>query len=475
MSVRAGIYGRNSKGEAKSIEDQLELGRDAVAENGWTLTQEYQDDSSASLYRHKERENWSRLLADLAAGALDVLVLWKPARGSRDEIDWFPLLRSCQERGVLLHIVADGRTYDPRDGRDWKTLADEGVNASYYSRQLSKDVRRGVGKAASKGGPHGRVAFGYDGRYDETTKRPVRVPNAHAVIVREIFERLDQLTPISTLTKDFRDRDVPSPSGKPWQRNTIRTIATNVSYVGLRRHDGEDHAAQWLALVEEGTFWRVQELLSQPERKTTRPGSAKYLLSYIATAPCGGHLRRINGKAGGAERYSCVEDGCVSIVQAEADEVVESIILARLARPDARALFARDGRQEREAHAEAARYRVQLEEARQSFELPDGISAEALARKERALLPLIEDAERRARPVGTSGALGELLDAEGMEAVQAVWDGWGMAARRSVVSAVARVVLGPPTRRLPKHADPELRLTEAFARLTVTPASQQVH
>lgn len=463
--TRAGIYGRNSKGEAKSIEDQLELGREAVAEKGWTLAQEYQDDSSASLYRHKERENWSRLLADLAAGALDVLVLWKPARGSRDEIDWFPLLRSCQDRGVLLHIVADGRTYDPRDGRDWKTLADEGVNASYYSRQLSKDVRRGVGKAASKGGPHGRVAFGYDGRYDEATKRPMRVPNAHAVIVREIFERLDQLTPISALTKDFRERDLPSPSGKPWQRNTIRTIATNVSYAGIRRHGGEDRPAQWPALVEAGMFWRVQELLSQPERKTTRPGSALYLLSYIGLSPCG-KIQRRSGKPGAPDRYACVEDGCVSIVRAEADEVVESVILARLSRPDARALLARDGQQEHQAHAEAARYRVQLEDARRSFELPDGISAEALARKERALLPLIEDAERRARPAGTSGALAALLAAED---VYAAWEGLTMAARRSVVGLLAEVRLGPPTRRLGKLADPEERLVEAFARLSVTP------
>jgi site-specific DNA recombinase len=460
--TRAGIYGRNSKANEKSIDDQLKLGRAAVGREGWTLAGEYHDDSSASRYRTKERDDWARLLADLAAGALDVLVLWKPARGSRDAIEWLQMLEGCRSRGTRIHVMAHRRTYDLSLPSDWETLAVEGIKSASYSDQLSEDVTRGVREAAIVGAPHGRVAFGHDAVYDPVTGRPGRVPNAHAPIVREIIERLDKLTPISALEREFRERGLPSPSGKPWRRNTIRILATNLAYIGIRRHEGEDHRAQWPAIVDEEMFWRVQALLNQPERKTTRPGSAKYLLSYIATAPCGAHIQRVSGKPGALDRYACTQNGCVSIVRGEVDEIVEEVILGRLALPDARAVFTEDDTKTKAAKAEASRYRAQLEEARVSYESPDGISADALARKERSLLPLIKEADARARPVGTAGVLEELLSAEEL---RAAWQGLEMAARRSVVALLVQVRIGPPAQRGRRTADPVERLAQTFARL----------
>ncbi|KUL22343.1 recombinase family protein [Actinoplanes awajinensis] len=460
-ATRAGVYGRNSKGEAKSIEDQLDLGREAVAGKGWMLAGEYQDDSSASLYRQKERENWARLITDLHARKLDVVVLWKIARGSRDEIDWFPLLRACAEMGILIHVLADRRTYDPSDDRDWKTLADEAVNASYYARALSKDVRRGVDKAAAEGRPHGRPPLGYTAEYDDK-RRPRWTPNERADTIREIFARLDAHTPIITLVDDLRARDVPGPTGPGWHRNSLRAIARNRAYAGIRRHRGTDYPAQWAAIVPEAQFWRVQALLSAPERRTTRPGSAKWLLTNIAQAPCGGRLGSHDERAGHRPRLKCLADSCVGIVREDLDAVVERLILARLALPNARGLFARDSADLEQAQAEQARYEQQLEEARQSFEAVDGISAEALARKERALAPLIEDAKRRARPDGVGGLLDDLTGA--VDPGQ-VWAGMEIAAKRSVVRHLAEIRLGPSLRRFSRWATPEERAEDALMRL----------
>lgn len=462
--TRAGVYGRNSKGEAKSIADQLDLGLITVQEQGWTLAGKYSDDSSASRYRTKDRDEWTRLLADLAAGALDVLVLWKSARGSRDEVEWFLMLRRCRDRGIGVHVMADRRTYDPRVSRDWKTLAEDGVNSAYYSEELSENVRRGVRQAAIAGGVHGRIAFGYERHYHERTGRfTEQVPGANAPIVREIFDRLGLHCPISELERDFRKRDLTSPSGLEWKRNTIRTIATNVAYIGKRSHDGEIYDAGWPPLVDEELFWRVQEYLGRPERMKTKPGAAKYLLSYIAAAePCGGLMKNImRNRPGSGDRYGCERDGCVSIARSDADEMVEKLIVARLSRPDARDLFATDDTAARAAGAEAARYRTQLEEARRSFEAPDGISAEALARKERSLLPLIEDADKR-KQASSRGVLDELVNADD---VQATWDGLSTAARREVVPMLATVVIGPPSRRLSRHASALDRQEEAALRL----------
>lgn len=462
MTKRAGVYGRNSKGESKSIEDQLELGQHAVASKGWTLAATYSDDTSASQYRRKKREDWPRLIADIEAGLLDIVVIWKIARGSRDEIDWFPLLRTCAALGVLIHVLADDRTYDPRGDRDWKTLADEAVNASYYARALSKDVRRGVDMAAAKGAPHGKAPFGYGRAYTED-RRALRVPNEHAETVREIFCRLDAHTPIITITEDLRIRRVPSPNGTGWHRKTIRTIALNRSYIGIRRHAGQDYPAQWPAIVDEAMFWRVQALLGDPERKTTKQGQVRWLLSHMVATPCGSVLKRKTPRRpDGADSMACGVDGCVSVGRAELDAVVTRVILARLALPNARELFLADDKQIEAAKGELARYEQQLEEARRSFEAPDGISADALARKERSLAPLIEDARRRSRPEGVGGALAGLIDAE---SPQEAWDALEVAGRRSVIRHLAELAFGRPVNRVSRYSTREEREQEAFVRL----------
>jgi site-specific DNA recombinase len=462
VTLRAGIYGRESTGEFKSINDQLKLGFAAVTDKGWTLAGKYEDDSSASIFRTEEREDWARLLTDLSAGRLDVLVLWKVARGSRDEIDWFPLLRTCADRGVLIHILADDRTYDPRDGRDWKTLADEGITAAYYSRQLSKDVRRGQLMAALDGRPHGDAPFGYSRAYDEN-KTPLRVPNEHVPIVREIFERLDKATPILEIEEDFRRRDVPSPSGGVWHRKTIRYIATNVAYIGRRRlKNGDLVEATWTAVVDADRFWRVQRLLNDPDRVMTKPGKAKYLLSYLAETPCGGKIqyRLPPGRSLQAAVYICVRNGCVSVPARDADALVERLIFSRLKDPKALAHFVKDDVEIKAAQAELAQLEEQMEKAYASYERPNGISEEALARKERALRPLIAATRERAAPKGIAGVIGKLASAPNPEEQ---WRKLSVAAQRSVVAALTALNVGRATRRLPR-TDAAARMEETLAR-----------
>ena len=472
--TRAGVYGRNSKGDGASIEDQLDLGCKTCAAQGWTLAGKYSDDSSASRYRSKDRDDWTRLLADLAAGHLDVLVLWKSARGSRDAIEWLNMLDGCRQRGTLIHVMADHHTYDPRNvDRDWEALATDGIKSASYSDYLSRDVRRGTLAAAAEGRPHGRVTYGYERTYSPGTgKMTGQRPGPNAAIVQEIFEKIAAHTPINAIERDLRQRRLPSPTGVQWRRTTIRNMVTNVAYIGLRRHVIRDkdtgsvvsdqvHPAPWPPLVDEARFYDVQALLGDKDRKTTRPGAARHLLSYIATAPCGGTMQgQDSRRRTGQDRYGCGRDGCVSVCRNDADRVVQAFILARV-RQCGPSLLADPG--DPSALAEAGRLRAQLEAARRSHARPDGlgISTESLAMTERALIPAIADADRRGRPVRASGALGELV---GADDVTAVWAGLDMAARREVVRTLADVRVGPTTRtgRIGRGED---RLMRAAARL----------
>lgn len=442
---RAGVYGRQSRGKAKSIAEQIEAGRAVVAEQGWTLAGEYQDGSSASRYARKDREAWTRVLADIAARKLDILILWEASRGDRTLTTWSGLLDLCREHGVSIYVVSDERTYDPSKTRDWKSLASAGVDSAGESDALSDRVRRGQAGAAVAGRPaHGRVPFGYRRTFDSGTGAlagqepdPVAAP-----VVRRIFTEIARGVPVSRVTNALNDEGVPTIAGaKGWYRQRVRDVVGNVAYIGRRTHNGSEYDGSWPALVDKVTFYAAQRVLAEPSRVTTKPGRARHLLSYLGVCePCGAGLTAVRG------RYRCSARGCVTIVQDDADDYVTAFVVGRLSRPDVYAQLRQAGEDADQrviaAEEEAAELRGELGRWRESA--ADGkTSPESLAVIEARLTARIDEADRRARRYAVPPVLRTFL--EPGEDVAARWEAAPLAARRDLLRAFWDVRIHPAT------------------------------
>ncbi len=457
--VRAGIYGRQSAAKAKSIEEQLDAGTDVADEQGWTIAGIYQDGSSASRKARKARDDWPRVLADINAGALDVLILWESSRGDRTPETWFAFLSTCRDKGVRVHVTSHDRTYNLDNPRDWKTLAEDGVSNAYEVEVLSLRVRRGQAGAARKGRPaHGRTPFGYRRRYDPSTGELLgqEADPAHAPTVREIITRIANAEPISAITKDLNARQV-TPPGKAteWINTRVRDIAINVAYAGLRVYNGNTYPAEWPALVDERLFYAAQRVLSDPNRVTTLPGRSKHLLSYLATSPCGSGLDVARA------RYRCARDGCVGGKQADIDDFVTEMVIARLERPDLYRRLRKAGEEsDRDliaAQKQVAELEHQLDTWRRSA-AAGKTSPESLAIIEADLKAQIRTAKRREERASIPVALRNIL--EPGQDVRTRWNDAPMAARRDVVRALAEIKLGPATRPGSRVFEPE-RLGES--------------
>lgn len=451
--LRAAVYGRQSRGKAKSITEQITAGRAVIAEEGWQDAGTYSDGTSASRSARTVRDDWQRVLDDIGNGLLDVLILWESSRGDRTPETWFAFLSLCRTKGVQIHIITHERTYDLARARDWKTLAEEGVSNAYETELLSVRVRRGHAGAAASGRPsHGRTPFGFRRTYDPATGALVgQEPDPDtAPIVREIVARVARGEPISTIVDDLNERNVPTLTAQRWYRQRVRDVASNVAYVGLRVYNGATYPGDWPPLVDPAEFWTAQTVLSDPKRVTTRPGRQRHLLSYLATAPCGAGLTAVRG------RYRCSEDGCVTIVQAETDAMVTRIVLARLARPDAyKALRQAGAENDREviaARKQAAELGAQLNEWRLSAARHE-TSAASLAVIEADLTRQIRAAERRAEHASIPPALRQILE-PGAD-VQVRWDAAPLPARREVIRALALIVIGPAAAPGSRTFEPE--------------------
>lgn len=162
-SLKAGLYGHNSKGLDKSIDEQIVEGRRTADDNGWPIVAEYSDGVSASRFGRKVRRDWQRLLTDLNEGLLDVIITWEPSRADRDLETWVGFVARCRAKGVLIRITGEDETLDPRScPSHWRRLIEGGLDAAMESEKISRRVRRGVAGAAASGGFHGDCPYGYE-------------------------------------------------------------------------------------------------------------------------------------------------------------------------------------------------------------------------------------------------------------------------------------------------------------------------
>ncbi|MER6970545.1 recombinase family protein [Nocardioides sp. NPDC000445] len=339
---------------ARSPKEQHDAHLRAAQSQGWSLGEPYgeikdgrHEARSASRYALREREGFKELIADLENDTFgaDVLMLWTTSRGSRRAGEWLNLLDLLIERRVKVYITADDTIFDPTKSRDWKTLADDAVDAEYQTLKSSADIKRALAANADNGRPHGRPLLGYARQYDPNTGELLgQAPDPEtAPRIRDMFARLARGESIRSIVRLWGAAGHLNGAGKPYDHTFITRLARNPQYAGYRLHEAgrtggqlpSDKArlieAAWEPIVDRETFWAVQEILNAPGRRSNREGRAKWWLTMIARCHvCGGPTvaRKLHGKH---MHYACQTGHC-SVRMDGVDEVAESLIVSFLER-----------------------------------------------------------------------------------------------------------------------------------------------
>lgn len=431
----AAVYLRCSKdrNDEASVDEQDEVGAARCETEGWQARKYRDNDRSASRYAKKGRDDWARLLADLRDRQFGIVWLWESSRGDRKAYEWLGFLEDCRERGIRIYVETHERLYDPLNARDWKTLAEDGVNNAYASDETSLRIKRHLASAARKGRPHGQAGYGIRRVYDLDTGKYVRQePDPETgPVAAEIIARIADGETIMAIKADLEHRGIPGAGGGRWDRKTIRQIGLNPAYAGLRRHpDGDWHRA-WEPVVSAELHYAAVSVLRA--RDSRRPGMSKHLLSYLAACECGAPLCACANIRPGLVMYKCRAHGCVNVVADWLDQLVTLAVLDALAAPDAADLYRPDGSEAAKHRAEAARLRAELDE----WAAAD-ISARAYAVREARLAPLIARADAAAAAAEMPPALADVI---GVHDIRAAWAALGLPHRRDVIRALMDVTV----------------------------------
>jgi len=226
---KAALYMRLSKddgtGESASINTQRSMLRSYADRNGFFIYGEYADDGySGTTY---DRPAWKRLLADIEAERVNLVITRDLSRLGRDYIltgqyteIYFPA------KGVRYIAVNDG--YDSNNrGNDLAPF--QNIVNEMYARDTSKKIRSALRTKMEDGAYIGNYApYGY--QKDPGDKNHLLIDPLTAPVVRDIFKRASRGESPLKIAKLLNERCIKTPAS---YRRFIR------QEVGLETDEGE--------------------------------------------------------------------------------------------------------------------------------------------------------------------------------------------------------------------------------------------
>ncbi|NJL07884.1 MAG: recombinase family protein [Methylacidiphilales bacterium] len=264
---RCAIYTRKSSEEGLDMEfNSLDAQREAceayVASQraeGWAAIRERYDDggfSGGTL----ERPALQRLLRDVEAGLIDVIVVYKIDRLSRSLMDFARLVEMFERNNVTFVSVTQSFNTTTSMGRLTLNIL---LSFAQFEREVIGERIRDKVAASRKRGiwMGGFVPMGYDVR-----DRKLVINEAEAATVRMIFERFVAIGSATTLAKALVAEGVRNKRGKPIDKGFLYKLINNRVYLGEAVHKGTAYPGEHDAIIDQDLWDKVHSILKESPR-----------------------------------------------------------------------------------------------------------------------------------------------------------------------------------------------------------------
>jgi site-specific DNA recombinase len=284
--VRCAVYTRKSsedglEQEFNSLHAQRDAGEAYVTSQcheGWLLVPDRYDDggiSGATL----ERPALKRLLADVEAGKIDCVVVYKVDRLSRSLMDFSRLIETFERHGVSFVSVTQHFCTTTSMGRLTLNIL---LSFAQFEREvIGERIRDKFAASRAKGMWMGGIPpLGYDVR-----DRRLVVNQAEAKLVGLIFRRFLDLGSALLLIRELNAQGHHTKSwttqagtyreGRPFDKGTLYKILRNRTYLGEAVHKGKSYPGEHEPIVERVTWVRIHAVLALNARRRGNEARAR--------------------------------------------------------------------------------------------------------------------------------------------------------------------------------------------------------
>ena len=270
--LRCAIYTRKSTEHGLELEfNSLDAQREACeayiksqASQGWrALPQRYDDPAYSG--GNLDRPALKKLLADIEAGKIDVVVVYKIDRLTRSLADFAKLVEAFDARSISFVAVTQQFNTTTSMGRLTLNVL---LSFAQFERELSSErVRDKIAASRRKGKwTGGTVPLGYDAR-----DKKLVVNKTEAETVRTIFRLYIELKSFGRLVVELDRRGIVTKrrdtkiakynGGIPFTYGPLAYLLKNRVYVGEVHHGGKWFEGEQTAILDRQIFEQVQALL----------------------------------------------------------------------------------------------------------------------------------------------------------------------------------------------------------------------
>jgi site-specific DNA recombinase len=271
---RCAVYARKSSEEGLEQEfNSLDAQREACEayitsqkHEGWTALPTLYDDGAYSGGT-TDRPALQRLLEDVRAGKIDVVVVYKVDRLTRALADFAKIVEVFDAQGVSFVSVTQAFNTTTSMGRLTLNVL---LSFAQFEREVTGERIRDKIAASKKKGMWmgGQPSLGYN-----VKERKLVVNEAEAATVRHIFRRYLELGSVRALRDDLAARGVVSKhrkaadgspyGGQRFSRGALYLMLQNRIYRGEIVHKGKAFPGEHAAIVGEELWLQVQSHLEE--------------------------------------------------------------------------------------------------------------------------------------------------------------------------------------------------------------------
>lgn len=312
---RCAIYTRKSTEEGLDREfNSLDAQREACEayihsqrHEGWCLHPDHYDDGGYTG-GNTDRPALTQLMADLDAGLIDIIVVYKIDRLSRSLSDFVKMVELFEQHNASFVSVTQQFNTSTSMGRLTLNVL---LSFAQFEREITSErIRDKLAASARKGmWTGGIVPLGYD-----AVDKKLAINSDEAKTVQHIHERYLVLKCVRKLKAELDENGYvskhrPSASrnrgGCPFYRGALYTILKNPIYIGKIRHKKNVYNGQHESIIDALTWKRVQQQLEANRSKRRRRVNAGQpsLLAGLIFDDKGNRMSPSHGTRNRTRRY----------------------------------------------------------------------------------------------------------------------------------------------------------------------------
>ena len=319
-TVRCAIYTRKSSEEGLSQDfNSLDAQHEACsayilsqASEGWTQVAARYDDGGLSGGT-LERPALQRLLADVAQGRIDIIVVYKVDRLTRSLLDFARLVEALDKSGTSFVSITQSFNTTTSMGRLTLNML---LSFAQFEREVTAErIRDKIAASKARGMWMGGIPpLGY-----KPDGRSLAIVEDHAAIVRLIFERYLAIGNVRMLATQLEAEGVLSPrrttttgrtiGGGAFSRGQLYLMLKCRTYLGEVQHKDQIYPGLHVGIVDRGLWDAVQARLADnvQGRRRSAEGATASLLAGKIVDEAGEKLIAAHavkpGRGGGQRRY----------------------------------------------------------------------------------------------------------------------------------------------------------------------------